>query len=130
MSILFTITGANKALVFVKPVLENIQVLLQDMIALHHSPTPEFEKQMEKRLKRIQACFEELKLVGCICRDPERGIVDFPSFYKNTPIFLCWHLGEEAVEHWHYLNESSELRRPMDEEFIAEQQATSPSAIA
>lgn len=130
MSILFTIAGANKALIFVKPVLEEIQNLLQTMIELHHSPNPEFEKQMERHLKRIQACFDELKLVGCICRDPEKGTVDFPSFYKDTPIFLCWHLGEEAVEHWHYLNESTEFRREMDPDFIAEQEATSPEAVA
>ncbi len=38
---------------------------------------------------------------GIILRDPEAGIVDFPSRREGAKVLLCWRLGEGQVEHWH-----------------------------
>ena len=36
--------------------------------------------------------------------------IDFLSMKNNEPIFLCWHGGEEEIEHWHQLDDGSPLR--------------------
>jgi hypothetical protein len=38
---------------------------------------------------------------GILLRDPESGLVDFPSDREGTPVFLCWRLGEEQVAWYH-----------------------------
>jgi hypothetical protein len=36
-----------------------------------------------------------------LLRDPETGLVDFPSERDHRRVFLCWRLGEEIVAFWH-----------------------------
>ncbi|TMK81453.1 MAG: DUF2203 family protein [Actinobacteria bacterium] len=44
---------------------------------------------------------EGLTEIGIILRDPEKGLVDFPSLVDGVDAFLCWQLGEARVAFWH-----------------------------
>jgi hypothetical protein len=44
---------------------------------------------------------EELARRGIILRDPETGLVDFPSEREGRPVLLCWRLGEQEVGWYH-----------------------------
>jgi hypothetical protein len=44
---------------------------------------------------------EELARRGIILRDPEAGLVDFPSEREGRPVLLCWRLGEQEVGWYH-----------------------------
>lgn len=44
------------------------------------------------------AWFEARRIV---VRDIERGLIDFPGRHEGRPIYLCWRLGEDAVDFWH-----------------------------
>ncbi|QQR55287.1 DUF2203 domain-containing protein [Candidatus Peregrinibacteria bacterium] len=129
MSRTFSVSEANRALLFVKPVIEDLQALIFNLAAWQKNPEGFFIKELDEKIRKIQYHFEELKQVGCLCRDPERGLVDFPSFYRNEPVFLCWSLGEEAVTHWHHIQENNEQRKPIDELFL-EANSKSPQAVA
>jgi hypothetical protein len=43
----------------------------------------------------------EIDRLGVILRDPDTGLVDFPSEREGTPIYLCWRLGEDRIGFWH-----------------------------
>lgn len=129
MGKIFTVSEANRALLFVKPVMQDLQALVFELTALQKNPEAAFFKEVEQKIQKIKYHFEELKQVGCLCRDPEKGTIDFPSFYKDQPVFLCWTLGEETVEHWHGLQEKSEQRKPIDEIFL-EANSKTPQAVA
>lgn len=49
----------------------------------------------------LKADVEELARLGLILRDPESGLVDFPSELDGRPILLCWRLGEPDVAWYH-----------------------------
>jgi hypothetical protein len=49
----------------------------------------------------LRADVEELARRGIILRDPETGLVDFPSEREGRPVLLCWRLGEEEVGWYH-----------------------------
>ena len=51
--------------------------------------------------RALKADLETLAAENIVLRDPETGLVDFPGVREGRPIFLCWQLGEDAVEHWH-----------------------------
>jgi len=47
---------------------------------------------------------EELEWVisrGIVLRDPESGLVDFPSERDGDEIYLCWRLGEPTIAWYH-----------------------------
>jgi hypothetical protein len=56
---------------------------------------------------------EALAAGGIILRDPESGLVDFPSRREGRTIYLCWRLGEDRVAHWHDANAGFAGRRPL-----------------
>jgi hypothetical protein len=50
---------------------------------------------------------------GCIVKDIDLGLVDFPSTRQGEPMFLCWKAGEPRVSHWHGGDEGFTERRPL-----------------
>ena len=47
---------------------------------------------------------EELEWVvsrGVILRDPDAGLVDFPSERDGRDVYLCWRLGEPSIGWYH-----------------------------
>lgn len=55
--------------------------------------------------RRLEREMEFLREHSILLRDPQTGLVDFPSELEGEPIFLCWRLGEPAVEFWHRRDE-------------------------
>ncbi|MEA2502372.1 MAG: hypothetical protein QOD01_2483, partial [Actinomycetota bacterium] len=37
---------------------------------------------------------------GIVVRDIEQGLIDFPGLRGGRQIYLCWRLGEDAVNFW------------------------------
>ena len=52
----------------------------------------------------MQEFEEELHKLGVELKDPNTGLVDFPSMRNAREVYLCWRLGEPGVEYWHELN--------------------------
>jgi hypothetical protein len=50
---------------------------------------------------------------GCIVKDIDLGLLDFPSSRDDEPIYLCWKLGEPRIAHWHAMDEGFTTRRPI-----------------
>jgi len=57
---------------------------------------------------------DRLLELGVEVKDPDVGLVDFPSRRGGEDVLLCWSAGEEAVEYWHDLEEGYAGRKPID----------------
>ena len=42
---------------------------------------------------------------GVVVKDLDKGLCDFYALNGERLIFLCWHLGEATVSHWHGLHD-------------------------
>lgn len=114
----FTLQEANRALVFVAPVLKEVQTIWSALMGFQATEDGTSETVIRNKVARLKTCNDELAQVGCLIKDPVEGILDFPSFYKNQPVFLCWKLGEEQIEFWHTLSENIQARHPVTEDFV------------
>ena len=63
--------------------------------------------------RALKADLETLAAENVLLRDPQTGLVDFPGVREGRPVFLCWQLGERAVEHWHEVESGFLGRRPL-----------------
>ena len=50
---------------------------------------------------------------GILLRDPETGLVDFPSDHEGRRVFLCWRLDEDEVAFFHEETTGFTSRRPL-----------------
>jgi hypothetical protein len=55
----------------------------------------------------------ELNGFGCELKDPTIGLIDFLSLRSGREVYLCWHLGEERINFWHYLDAGFAGRQPL-----------------
>jgi hypothetical protein len=66
---------------------------------------PRFEAEVQRAAAGVAACVEALNELGVVVKDPDEGLVDFPSLRDGEEVLLCWRAGEDAVEYWHGLDE-------------------------
>jgi len=71
--------------------------------------------QREQLLERLKQAVAHIQDTGCILKDLETGLVDFPSFINGQEVYLCWKLGEEHIEWWHGMDEGFAGRKRLDE---------------
>ncbi len=96
-----------------------------ERIAMLGGAVVEPEKLLSKR-NRCQALAAGLKEYiqaiqqhGCILKDLNLGLVDFPTLLHGDEVYLCWKLGEPRIEFWHGIDEGFRGRKPIDEDFLA-----------
>jgi hypothetical protein len=51
---------------------------------------------------------------GCIIKDLDVGLLDFPSRINNQEVYLCWRLGEDRIRFYHRQDEGFAGRKPLD----------------
>jgi hypothetical protein len=56
---------------------------------------------------------EELAQMELILRDPDQGLVDFPTVIEGQEAFLCWRTEEAEVGFWHPTDTGFSGRRPL-----------------
>jgi hypothetical protein len=57
---------------------------------------------------------EGLAAEGIVLRDPDTGLVDFPSRREGRVVYLCWRPEEDRVGYWHELNTGFAGRKPLE----------------
>ena len=56
----------------------------------------------------------EIHATGCIVKDLDIGLLDFPSRIDNEDVYLCWRLGEDRIRFYHRQDEGFSGRKPLD----------------
>jgi len=72
-------------------------------------------KQFHKLSFDFFVSLERLEEMGCIIKDLDAGVVDFPSVHDGKKIFLCWHISEKKIQFWHGHEDSFMQRKPLFE---------------
>ena len=71
--------------------------------------------ERDRLVAEIRDAVERVHETGCLVKDLDMGLVDFPSLRSGEEIYLCWKLGEEKIQYWHGLTEGYAGRKPLDE---------------
>ncbi len=71
---------------------------------------------------RLQESLETLQGHGCLVKDLDSGLLDFPTLFRGEEVYLCWRLGEPSITHWHRTEEGFKGRKPIDRDFLEHHQ--------
>ncbi len=134
----FTAEKANSALVLVRPIVTELLNMHRrltkvqfEIEALEDSAQratddnssdeqllDQLYAELHKLLDRISHNIEELHAIGCIFKDFQVGIVDFPTHFNGRDVYLCWQHGEAELSHWHELEDGFSERSPVNDYFL------------
>ena len=66
----------------------------------------------------LKRALDRVQEFGCLVKDLDTGLIDFPTLFQGEEVYLCWKLGEEGIQFWHGLNEGFRGRKPIDAGFL------------
>jgi hypothetical protein len=129
---LFTPREANSALDEVRPIAERLVALrarMRELVAEQGKSVTEIggngagyaatdlnaaQGALEQLAEEVAGAVKELEAIGVVVKDLDLGLLDFPGMHDGEEVELCWHVGEDAVAHWHPLDAGYAGRKPID----------------
>ena len=130
---LFTLTEAERTRRELEPYLieamgarKKLSTLEQDLTAvatrilMMGGVLVPYAKLAEKRMEHqglaevMKANLEKILATGCLIKDLEIGLLDFPAIVDNQEVYLCWKLGEDRIRYYHRQDEGYAGRKPLD----------------
>jgi len=124
----FTVEQANATLPLVRRIVEDIVLQYrrwQDRVREFEVVTAnstadrpdaraeELQQEAQALAAEIEGYVGELAELGIEFKGYDLGLVDFPAEVGGRAAYLCWKLGEPAVQHWHEVGAGYADRRPI-----------------
>lgn len=107
---MFTVDKANRALIYVERIVQDIVTTYEDALVLRERlerrPEQTTEDRYEHKMNELADLMHELNQTGADIKDFASGTVDFPAILEGREVCLSWRLGEPEVMYWHEVNEA------------------------
>jgi len=122
---LFTVTQANRSLVLVRRIVNDITqqyTLLGDLQETieaaqesgRYDQVSVSRNDLLRSVERIQDYVSELDDIGVDLEDWTLGVVHFPCLAGGREVVLCWQQGEDEVGFWHEVDSQFADRKSID----------------
>ena len=91
----------------------NQRIMLHGGVQVDIVPLARLRAEREKVSQIINDTVAEITATGVQVKDLDIGLLDFPCVVEGRVVLLCWKLGEEAITHWHGVDEGYRGRKPI-----------------
>lgn len=92
-------------------------VMMMGGVAVDRQKAVEARTRRESAAVALRTSIEQVQEVGCVIKDLDIGLIDFPTLFRGTEVYLCWKLDEPAIAFWHGVDEGFRGRKPIDQDF-------------
>jgi len=96
------------------------RVTMQGGMLVDHSKVMDQKRRRDSSAQRLKEALEEIQEYGCVVKDLDIGLIDFPTLFRGEEVYLCWKLGESGIRFWHGVQEGFRGRKPIDQAFLAQ----------
>lgn len=125
MSRYFTLQEANQTLDAIRPWMDEVQAIRQEILANQPDAWTALERSLgnggNRALSSIIQDFEKLDALvhrildtGVVIKDINIGLLDFPALKEGREVYLCWQYGEGDIAYWHEVEAGYAGRQPID----------------
>jgi hypothetical protein len=130
---LFTITEAERTRAILEPILIDAMEARRRMSGLESKLSAlaeriqrmggllvSYDRIAKVRIERdalgraIQGAVERMEATGCVVKDLDAGLLDFPARMNDQDVYLCWRVGEDRIRFYHRQDEGFSGRKPID----------------
>jgi hypothetical protein len=92
------------------------RILTMGGITIDYNLAAHWRSEYNRLVTQVKDALDQIHATGCVVKDLESGLVDFPSVLKNEEVYLCWRLGEDRIRFYHRQDEGFSGRKPIDPE--------------
>lgn len=98
------------------------KVMMTGGMLVHREDAVSAKNRRELAAAGLRNTIEQIQELGCLVKDLDTGLVDFPTLYKGEEVYLCWKLGEPGIAFWHSTTEGFAGRKAIDDDFRSNHQ--------
>jgi hypothetical protein len=94
------------------------RILMMGGITVDYESVARVRSEHNRLISQIKDALDRIHATGCVVKDLDTGLLDFPAILKNEEVYLCWRLGEDRIRFYHRQDEGFAGRKPIDPEDI------------
>lgn len=121
----FTLPEANETLNSIRPLVDEIQEIRQEILRNQPEAWPAIEKSagnggnralsnMVKDFEKLDTLVHQIQDLGVLIKDINLGLLDFPALRDGREVYLCWQYGEGEIAFWHEVETGFAGRQPIE----------------
>jgi hypothetical protein len=92
------------------------RILMMGGITIDYESVARVRSEHIRLISQVKDALERIQATGCVVKDLDTGLLDFPAILKNEEVYLCWRLGEDRIRFYHRQDEGFSGRKPIDPE--------------
>ena len=93
------------------------KVMLYGGVIVDRERAQAVHQRRDSTLEKLKAMVERIQETGCLVKDLDKGLVDFPTLFRGEEVYLCWKMDEPAIEFWHKVEDGFAGRKQIDQDF-------------
>jgi hypothetical protein len=90
------------------------RIMMMGGVTVPYDKLSALRTQHEQLAETFKSALNRILETGCLIKDLEIGLLDFPSLINNEEVYLCWKLGEDRIRFYHRQDEGFASRKPLD----------------
>ncbi len=94
------------------------RIMLMGGVVVDRERAAEDKQRRETAGQHLRRVLENFENSGCLVKDLEKGLVDFPTLFRGEEVYLCWKLDEASIGFWHAVSDGFSGRKAIDQDFL------------
>jgi hypothetical protein len=90
------------------------RIMMMGGVLVPYQKLAELRVEQRQLAEALQAALERIGSSGCVVKDLDAGLLDFPAIIGNEEVYLCWKIGEDRIRFYHRQDEGFAGRKPLD----------------
>jgi len=90
------------------------RIMMMGGVVVPYGKVAEKRMEHEKLGDVMKSNLEKILSTGCLIKDLDVGLLDFPAIINNEEVYLCWKLGEDRIRYYHRQDEGFAGRKPLE----------------
>lgn len=120
----FTLAEANEALKIIRPLMDDVMLIRQRILANQPEIWSVVEKsagnggnptlsKMVIEFEKFDVLIHKIQDAGAQIKDINIGLIDFSALKDGREVYLCWQHGEGDIAFWHEIEDGYAGRQPI-----------------
>lgn len=94
------------------------RITMMGGIVANRERAAEDKADRDSAAQHLRTILEHFQESGCLVKDLDKGLVDFPTLFRGEEVYLCWKLDEPSIQFWHGTHEGFAGRKAIDQDFL------------
>jgi hypothetical protein len=93
------------------------RIMLMGGLTVNREKALAIRERRETAAASLREAVGSVQGIGCVIKDLDIGLIDFPTLFHGVEVYLCWKLDEPGIAFWHGVDEGFRGRKAIHQDF-------------